>query len=95
MNGLFWVLLMGGIGWLTGRIIGGKGYGDFFGSNATNGLDILLGIMGATIGSYLFSWAIAEEGNAFNRYITMILGSVALVGVSRQLSARYLLSSAR
>jgi uncharacterized membrane protein YeaQ/YmgE (transglycosylase-associated protein family) len=95
MNGLFWVLLMGGLGWLTGRIIGGMGYGDAFGRNGTSGLDILLGIVGASIGSYLVSWAITGEGNAFNRYITMILGSVVLVGVSRQLSARYLLSSAR
>jgi uncharacterized membrane protein YeaQ/YmgE (transglycosylase-associated protein family) len=88
MNGLFWVLVAGGCGWLTGKIIGGKGYGETLGSNATKGLDILLGIVGAGIGSYLFSWAISGEGTSFNRYTAAILASMTLVGVSRQLSER-------
>jgi uncharacterized membrane protein YeaQ/YmgE (transglycosylase-associated protein family) len=95
MNGLLWVLAAGGMGWLTGRMIGGKGYGEILGSTASHGLDILLGIVGACIGSYLFSWVISGEGNSFNRYTTMILASIALVGVSRQVSEKYLLSGAR
>jgi hypothetical protein len=93
MNGVFWVLAVGGIGWVTGRIIGGKGYGETLGGNASQGLDILLGIAGAFIASYLFSWAIGADANPFNRYTTMILGSIALVGVSRQFSEKYLISA--
>ena len=88
MNGLFWVLVVGGCGWLTGKIIGGKGYGETLGSNATKGLDILLGIVGACIGSYLFSWVIGGESNSLNGYTAAILASMTLVGVSRQLSER-------
>jgi hypothetical protein len=95
MNGLFWLLGVGASGWLTGRIIGGKGYGDTWGSNATNGLDALLGIMGGSVGSYLFSLAISSQGNSFNRYTTAILVSIAFVGIARQLSAKYLLSSSQ
>ncbi|MGH7843794.1 MAG: hypothetical protein ACREQW_01290 [Candidatus Binatia bacterium] len=93
MNALFWVLLVGGCGWLTGKIIGEKGYGETLGRNATHGLDIVLGVLGASIAGYLFSWAISGEGSLFNKYITMMLGSVAVVGVARQVSTKYLPSA--
>lgn len=31
MNGLFWVLVVGVTGWLTEKMIGGKGYGEALG----------------------------------------------------------------
>ena len=94
MYGLFWVLVVGGIGWLTGKIIGEQGYGETLGSTTTGIVDILLGIVGGCIASYLFFWAISADGSSLNRYTSVILGSIALVGVSRQVSAKYLLSGA-
>lgn len=95
MNGIFWILAGAITGLLTGKLIGEKGYGKFLGGYATNGLDILFGIVGASIGGYLFFWAVIGEGSLFSRYATAILGSITLVGVVRQVSARYSPSSLR
>ena len=93
MNGIFWVLVVGVTGWLTGKMIGEEGYGKVLRGGYADGLDIFFGIVGASIGGYLFSWAVIGEGSSFSRYGTAILGAVTLVGVARQLSAKYLLSS--
>lgn len=90
MNGIFWIVLGGITGWLTGKLIGEKGYGKLLGGYATNGLDILFGIVGASIGGYLFFWAVIGEGSSFSGYATAVLGSIALVGFVRQISAGYL-----
>ena len=95
MNGIFWLLVGGITGWLTGKLIGEKGYGKALGGYATNGLDIVFGIVGASIGGYLFFWAVIGEGSLFSRYATAILGSITLVGFVRQVSARYLPFSLR
>ena len=92
MNGLFWVLMVGVTGWLTGKMIGEKGYGEALGGYA-NGLDILFGVVGASIGGYLFFWAVIGEGSSFSRYGTATLGSITLVGIARLISARYWLPS--
>ncbi len=89
MNGIFWILVVGVAGWLTGKIIGEDGYGEALSSNATKGLDVLLGIVGASIGGYLFFWAVIGEGSSFSRYGTAVLGSITFVGVARLLSARW------
>lgn len=89
MEALFLVFLVGGCGWLTGKIIGETGYGEILDRNTTQGLDIVLGVTGASIAGYVFSWAFSGESSLFNKYITMILGSVALVGVARQVSTKY------
>lgn len=81
--------------WLTGKLIGEKGYGKVLRGYATNGLDIVFGIVGASIGGYLFFWAVIGEGSSFSRYATAILGSITLVGVARQVSARFSLCSSR
>ena len=93
MEALFLVLLVGGCGWLTGKIIGETGYGEILGRNTTQGLDIVLGVTGASIAGYVFSWAISGESSLFNKYITMMLASVAVVGVARQVSTKYLPSA--
>ena len=90
MNGIFWIVSGGITGWLTGKLIGEKGYGKLLGGYATNGLYILLGIVGASIGGYLFFWAVIGEGSSFSGYATAVLGSIALVGLVRQISAGYL-----
>jgi hypothetical protein len=95
MSGLFWVLGAGGIGWLTGKIIGGRGYGDSFGSHINSGLDVILGIVGAYVGAFVYSWAIHGGGSVLNKVTAAILASVAFVGVTRELTGKYLLSGSR
>jgi uncharacterized membrane protein YeaQ/YmgE (transglycosylase-associated protein family) len=89
MNGIFWIVLGGTTGWLTGKLIGEKSCGKGLGSY-TRSLDIFLGIVGASIGGYLFFWAVIGEGSSFSGYATAVLGSITLVGFVRQISARYL-----
>jgi uncharacterized membrane protein YeaQ/YmgE (transglycosylase-associated protein family) len=87
MDVLYWFLLVGIAGWLTGKVIGATGYGEALGGYA-DGLDILLGIMGASIGGYFFFWSVIGEGSSFSVYSTAVLGSIALVGMARLISAR-------
>jgi len=95
MNGIFWVLVVGVTGWLTGKMIGEEGYGKVLRGGYADGLDIFFGIVGASIGGYLFSWAVIGQGSSFSSIATAILGSITLVGVVRLVSARYLPSSSR
>jgi len=95
MSAVFRVLCTAGIGWLTGKIIGGRGYGDSFGSHINSGLDVVLGIVGAYVGGFVYSWAIRGGGSTLNKFTTAILASVAFVGITRQLMAKYLLSGSR
>jgi uncharacterized membrane protein YeaQ/YmgE (transglycosylase-associated protein family) len=95
MDGLlFWVLIVGCTGWLTGKLIGGTDYGEALG-NYADGLDAVLGIVGAAIVGYLFFGAARGEDSAVSRYAIAILGSITLVGVARLLFAKYLPSSSR
>jgi hypothetical protein len=91
---LFWFLMVGFTGWFTGKVIGGTGYGKALGEYA-DGLDAVLGIVGAASVVYLFFGAISGEGSSFGRSATAMLGAMTLVGVARLVSARYLPSRSR
>ena len=60
-------------GWLTGKLMSGGGYGIF--------VDILLGLIGAVIGSWIFnSLGIVVNGGI--GYLAMAtVGAVVLVGI--------------
>jgi uncharacterized membrane protein YeaQ/YmgE (transglycosylase-associated protein family) len=90
MNGMLWILAGGIAGWLTGKLIGKKGYGEFLFSGYARSLDILFGVVGASIGGYLFFWIVIGEGSSFSGYATAVLGSITLVGFLRQVTARSL-----
>ena len=90
MNSILWILVGGIIGWLTGKLIGEKGYGEVLKGGYARGLDVVFGIVGTSFGGYLFFWAVIGEGGSFSRYATAVLGSITLVGIVRQVSARYL-----
>jgi len=89
MNGIFWILAGAMTGWLTGELIGEKGYGKPLFGRYVRSLDIFLGVGGATLGDHLFIWAVVGSGSSFSRYATAILGSLTLVGVARLVSARF------
>ncbi len=89
MNGIFRVSLLGLTRWLTGLLIGRRGYAKTFVGYITNGLDIILGITGAFIGGYLFFWPIVAQTGPINRYAVAVLGSISLVTLGRLAFATY------
>jgi len=50
MNGIFWIVLGGMTGWLTGTLMGKEGYGKRSLGGYTRSLDIFFGVVGASIG---------------------------------------------
>jgi uncharacterized membrane protein YeaQ/YmgE (transglycosylase-associated protein family) len=86
MNVMLWMLAGGITGWLTGKIIGRKGYGDALYPGYVKLLDIFLGIIGASIGGYLFFWSVIGEATPTSDIATAVLGAIALVGLLRQFS---------
>ncbi len=89
MSGIFSILVGGITGWLTGTLMGKEGYGKRLLGDYTRSLDIFFGIVGASIGGYLSFWAVIGEASSFSRYAAAALGSIALVGFVRQISAGY------
>ena len=90
MSGIIWILVGGMTGWLTGTLMGEEGYGKSFLGVYASSLDIVLGIVGAFFGGYLFFWAVIGEASSVSIYATAIFGSVTLVGLVRLISARNL-----
>lgn len=91
MGGIYWFLIVGIAGWFSGKMIGEAGYGK---ASYADGLDILLGILGASIGGYLYFWVFMGQGSDSSVYVTTVLSSVALVAIARLISATYLPASA-
>jgi uncharacterized membrane protein YeaQ/YmgE (transglycosylase-associated protein family) len=74
LNRMLYAIIIGLIaGWLTGKLMSGGGYGIF--------ADILLGLIGAVIGSWIFnSLGIVVNGSI--GYLAMAtVGAVVLVGI--------------
>jgi uncharacterized membrane protein YeaQ/YmgE (transglycosylase-associated protein family) len=53
MYGIFWVLMIGVAGWLSGMVAGEEGYEEILGVHIGE-LDMIFGFVGASVGSYLF-----------------------------------------
>jgi uncharacterized membrane protein YeaQ/YmgE (transglycosylase-associated protein family) len=85
MTGI-WIVVGGMTGWLTGTLIGEEGYGKSLLGVYARSLDIVLGIVGAFFGGYLFFWAVIGEASLFSIYATAVFGSVTLVGLVRLIS---------
>jgi uncharacterized membrane protein YeaQ/YmgE (transglycosylase-associated protein family) len=88
MSGILWIIAGGVAGWLTGKLLGKKGYGAGMFPGYAKMLDIFFGIIGASIGGYLFFWIVVGQGGSFSYYATAVLGAILLVGLLRQISPR-------
>ena len=67
------ILLAGLIaGWLTGKLMHGQGYGVF--------ADILLGLIGAVIGNWLFGELGVQAHGSIGFIAMAVVGAVILVG---------------
>jgi uncharacterized membrane protein YeaQ/YmgE (transglycosylase-associated protein family) len=76
MDNIVWFLLIGIIaGWLAGLIMKGGGYGLLG--------DLILGVVGAVLGGYLFKTLNIEAGGLLGSLLTATVGAVVLVGLVR------------
>ena len=88
--GMMIPILVGGFaGWLTGNLIGEKGYGRPLVAGYVRSLDVLIGVIGASFAGYLLFWALLGEKSSLATYGTAVLGSMTFVGACRLISARY------
>lgn len=71
-----WFILIGiAAGWLAGQIMKGGGYGLL--------IDLLLGIIGAVIGGWVFGLLSIASGGLIGRLITATIGAVIFIAVVR------------
>jgi uncharacterized membrane protein YeaQ/YmgE (transglycosylase-associated protein family) len=82
MSVLSWILLGLIAGFIGSKLVNSSGQGLL--------LDIVLGIVGAVVGGFLFSMFGAEGATGFNIYslIVAIIGSVAVLWVYHALMGR-------
>lgn len=65
-------------GWLTGKLTRGAGYGIL--------MDLILGLIGAVIGGWIFSWLGIVSYGFLGSLAAATLGAVVLVAVSRTIT---------
>jgi uncharacterized membrane protein YeaQ/YmgE (transglycosylase-associated protein family) len=75
-GGLLWWIIIGLIaGWLAGQVMKGGGYGVL--------ADIVLGILGAILGGWIFSKMGMGATSTIGAIIVAFIGAVILVGLTR------------
>ncbi len=75
---LIWFLLVGLVaGWLAGKIMKGSGYGVIG--------DIVLGVVGAFVGGFLFRLLGLRAYGLIGSIVTATVGAIALVALVRTL----------
>jgi uncharacterized membrane protein YeaQ/YmgE (transglycosylase-associated protein family) len=78
MGGLIYWVVVGLIaGWLAGRVMKGGGYGLL--------VDIVLGILGAIVGGWVFGLLGLHAGGLIGSIIVAFVGAVILVWITRLL----------
>jgi len=76
VTALIWFLLIGLIaGWLAGQVVRGGGYGVVG--------DMIVGVIGAFIGGWLFSALHIGIGGLLGEIITAFVGAVILIAILR------------
>jgi len=75
---LLWFLLVGLVaGWLAGKLTRGSGFGVVG--------DIVIGVIGAFVGGFLFRLVGISAGGTIGSIIVATIGAVVLVWVARAL----------
>lgn len=71
---LVWFLLVGLIaGWLAGVLVRGRGYGVI--------ADIIIGVLGAMVGGFLFSLLGFSARGTLGSIITAVIGAVVFLAI--------------
>lgn len=75
-HGLFaWILIGLIAGWLTGKVTRGRGFGCI--------ANVLLGLVGAVIGGWIFSHLGIEAWGFIGSLAAAVVGAVVLVSIAR------------
>jgi uncharacterized membrane protein YeaQ/YmgE (transglycosylase-associated protein family) len=72
---LSWILIGLLAGWLSGKVVHGKGFGCF--------VDVLLGLIGAVVGGWIFSRLGIEAYGFIGSLAAATVGAVILVSIAR------------
>ena len=73
---IVWFILIGiAAGWLAGQIMGAGGYGLLG--------DLILGVIGAVVGGYLFGRVGIAAGGLIGSLITATVGAIVLIALLR------------
>ena len=75
---LYWIMIGIIAGWLTGKLMRGAGYGIL--------MDLVLGLVGAVIGGWLFGLLGLHSYGFMGSLTTATVGAVVLVAFARFLS---------
>ena len=77
-----WFIIIGGIaGWLSGRVIKGSGFGVVG--------NIVVGIIGSVVGGWVFSLLnISTSGNTIGPFITAFCGALIVLVVVGKLAKK-------
>jgi len=77
MGFLYWIIVGLIAGWLAGKVMKGEGYGVL--------VDIVLGILGAVVGGWVFGLLGFHAGGLIGTIIVAFVGAVILVWIVRKL----------
>jgi uncharacterized membrane protein YeaQ/YmgE (transglycosylase-associated protein family) len=77
MGFLYWIIVGLIAGWLAGKVMKGEGYGVL--------VDIILGILGAVVGGWVFGLLGFHAGGLIGTIIVAFVGAVILVWIVRKL----------
>jgi uncharacterized membrane protein YeaQ/YmgE (transglycosylase-associated protein family) len=77
MGFLYWIIVGLIAGWLAGKVMKGGGYGVL--------VDIILGILGALVGGWVFGLLGFHAGGLIGTIIVAFVGAVILVWIVRKL----------
>jgi uncharacterized membrane protein YeaQ/YmgE (transglycosylase-associated protein family) len=78
MSGLIWWIVVGGIaGWLAGKVMKGGGFGVL--------MDIVIGIVGAMIGGWVFGLLGIYSGSLIGSILIAFVGACILLWLVRMI----------
>ena len=81
MEGLLYTVIVGLVaGWLAGQVMKGGGFGII--------VDIILGILGGVVGSWVFGLLGLHAGGLVGRIVVSFVGAVILVWIVHQLKRK-------
>jgi len=76
-NHIYWIVVGLIAGWLAGKVMKGGGYGVL--------IDIILGMLGAIVGGWVFGLLQLHAGGLIGSIIVAFVGAVILVWITRLL----------
>ena len=81
MEGLLYTVIVGLVaGWLAGQVMKGGGFGII--------VDIILGILGGVVGSWVFGLLGLHAGGLVGRIVVSFVGAVILVWIVHKMKKK-------